>query len=162
MPKNYRNLTRISTLIFYIYLADGALIYRTNIAKIPLLYRFGHVWMPVGPLESGNIPYEDKLIPGEGNFQQRMDDCPTYCSKGEIIGSVPKVLLKESFGTRKKGLAVNIFAVADLDYLHDQVPIFDGIEDAVTSLSYPVLFLAGDFFASPGTRVLGQLADACH
>ena len=31
--------------------------------------------------------------------------------------------------------------MANLDDLHEQVLIFDGIKDAVTSLSYPVLIL---------------------
>ena len=50
--------------------------------------------------------------------------------------------------------------MANLDYLHDQVLIFDGIKDAVTSLPHPVLILPGYFFASRWTRVLSQLADA--
>jgi len=52
--------------------------------------------------------------------------------------------------------------MADPDYLHNQILIFDGIKDAVTSLSYPVLLLPGDFLASEWTRVLSQLADALH
>lgn len=49
--------------------------------------------------------------------------------------------------------------MADLDYLHNQVLIFDGIEDAITSLSYTVLLLAGDFLDAVGARVVGQLED---
>jgi hypothetical protein len=50
--------------------------------------------------------------------------------------------------------------MADLDYLHEQVLILDGIKDAVTSLPDPVLILPGYFLASRWTRVLSQLADA--
>ena len=44
--------------------------------------------------------------------------------------------------------SVNVLPMANLDYLHDQVLIFDGIKDAVTSLPHPVLILPGYFLAS--------------
>ena len=50
--------------------------------------------------------------------------------------------------------------MANLDYLDEQILIFDGIKDAVTSLPHPVLILPGDFLASEWTRVLSQLTDA--
>ena len=40
-----------------------------------------------------------------------------------------------------KYLSVNVLPMAHLDDLHEQILIFDGIKDSVTSLSYPVLFL---------------------
>jgi hypothetical protein len=49
--------------------------------------------------------------------------------------------------------------MADLDYLHNQILVFNGIKDAVTSLSYPVFILAGDFLGAQWARVLGQLAN---
>jgi hypothetical protein len=52
--------------------------------------------------------------------------------------------------------------MGNLDYLHEQILIFNGIKDAVTSLSYPVFILPGYLLASEGTRVLRQLADALH
>lgn len=38
--RNYRRLARISTLFYRIYLADGALTYRSITAKAPLMHRF--------------------------------------------------------------------------------------------------------------------------
>src|SRR3989339_1177378 len=52
--------------------------------------------------------------------------------------------------------------MADLDHLHDQGLVGDGIKDTVTSLPHPVLILPGYFFAPRWTRVLSQLADALH
>jgi hypothetical protein len=50
--------------------------------------------------------------------------------------------------------------MAHLNYLHEQVLALDGIKDAVTSLSHPVLILPGYFLASEWKRVVGQFADA--
>ncbi|OGR27314.1 MAG: hypothetical protein A2139_09055 [Desulfobacca sp. RBG_16_60_12] len=59
-----------------------------------------------------------------------------------------------------QGLSVNILPMGNLDDLYEQILIFDGIKDAVTSLPHPVLILPGYFLAAEWTRVLSQLADA--
>ena len=38
-------------------------------------------------------------------------------------------------------LAVDIFAVADLDHVDDQILVFDGIDNSVTALSNTILVL---------------------
>ena len=55
----------------------------------------------------------------------------------------PRFLTRSSveLGNETKCLPVNVLPVANLDDLHDQVLIFDGIKDAVTSWSHPVLLL---------------------
>jgi len=52
--------------------------------------------------------------------------------------------------------------MANLDYLHEQILIFAGIKDSVTSWSHPVLILPGYFLASKWTRVFCQLADGLY
>lgn len=57
-------------------------------------------------------------------------------------------------------LAVDIFAVADLDYIDHQILVFDGVDDSVTSLSKTLLILAGQFFAPRRSRAFFQLPNA--
>ena len=59
-------------------------------------------------------------------------------------------------------LAVDIFAVADLDYVNDQILVFDGVDNSVTSLSDTIFILAGQLFASGWSRVFCELPDTVN
>jgi len=58
------------------------------------------------------------------------------------------------------GLAVDIFAVADLDHIDYQILVFDGVDNSVTSLWKTILILAGQFFAPRRSRVFFQIPNA--
>jgi hypothetical protein len=91
-----------------------------------------------------------------GEFEGRMGDL----YKKRPPSSPQDSLFIPLFPSAEKCLSVNVLPMGNLDYLNEQILIFDGIEDAVTSLSHPVLILPGYFFASEWTGVLSQLADA--
>lgn len=50
--------------------------------------------------------------------------------------------------------------MANLDHLHDQILVIDGIYDTITSWSEPVFSLTGEFLAAEGARGLGQVEEA--
>jgi hypothetical protein len=56
--------------------------------------------------------------------------------------------------------AVDFPAVADLDYPDSQLGVLYRIDDTVVPLTKAILFLAGEFFATHGTGLLGKASYA--
>ena len=56
-------------------------------------------------------------------------------------------------------LAVDIFAMTNLNYINYQILIFYGVNNSVAALSNPILVLAGQLFAPRWARVSCELTD---